>query len=206
MERYSIVENYLLTENFINSSLEANEEIEVINESTIIDNFINKIKSLPKTTKIIIKKRTPEEQKKFKQTKQYKKAEAKLKKKAIKTIAKEYDISEKEAADKHTDHKLFYLINLFLIALSNIEITYLTIFVHPLFWFGLIVNWAYVTIITTKTFKKFLDTFNKLIKTKTPTVWDFITDIEATIYTKLNKKDDNTISGKDESYTFVLDC
>ena len=54
------------------SIVENNEEIEGIDEASVLDGIINKIKSIPKGTKLEIKKRTPEEQKKFKETKQYK--------------------------------------------------------------------------------------------------------------------------------------
>ena len=63
MEQVSIVENFILTENFINTFLESSEEIEGINEASVLDSIINKIKSIPKGAKLEIKKRTPEEKK-----------------------------------------------------------------------------------------------------------------------------------------------
>ena len=50
MEQVSIVENYILTENFINTFLESSEEIEGIDEASVLDSIINKIKSIPKGT------------------------------------------------------------------------------------------------------------------------------------------------------------
>lgn len=78
----SIVENFILTENYFNTFLESSEDLYSIDEASILDSIINKIKSIPKTAKLEIRKRTPEEQKKFKESKQYKNLKAKLEKKS----------------------------------------------------------------------------------------------------------------------------
>lgn len=88
MEQVSIVENYILTEIFINTFLESSEEIEGIDEASVLDGIINKIKSIPKGAKLEIKKRTPEEQKKFKESKQYKNLKAKLEKEQLQLLLK----------------------------------------------------------------------------------------------------------------------
>ena len=56
MKQVSIVENYILTENFINTFLESSEGIEGIDEASVLDGIISKIKSIPKGTKLEIKK------------------------------------------------------------------------------------------------------------------------------------------------------
>ena len=203
MEQVSIVENYILTENFINTFLESSEEIEGIDEASVLDGIINKIKSIPKGTKLEIKKRTPEEQKKFKETKQYKNLKAKLEKRAAKTIAKEsgskgFTLNDPEVIKKH---RLFTLVSAFL---ELIAVFYCVLALPPISGLiGLLGILAYQALRSTETFSKFLDACNALVKSKTPSVWEWLNKVEKNIFEPA--KDENEISGKDESYTFVLD-
>ena len=203
MEQVSIVENYILTENFINTFLESSEEIEGIDEASVLDSIINKIKSIPKGTKLEIKKRTPEEQKKFKETKQYKNLKAKLEKRAAKTIAKEsgskgFTLNDPEVIKKH---RLFTLVSAFL---ELIAVFYCVLALPPISGLiGLLGILAYQALRSTETFSKFLDACNALVKSKTPSVWEWLNKVEKNIFEPA--KDENEISGKDESYTFVLD-
>ena len=203
MEQVSIIENYILTENFINTFLESSEEIEGIDEASVLDGIINKIKSIPKGTKLEIKKRTPEEQKKFKETKQYKNLKAKLEKRAAKTIAKEsgskgFTLNDPEVIKKH---RLFTLVSAFL---ELIAVFYCVLALPPISGLiGLLGILAYQALRSTETFSKFLDACNALVKSKTPSVWEWLNKVEKNIFEPA--KDENEISGKDESYTFVLD-
>ena len=203
MEQVSIVENYILTENLINTFLESSEEIEGIDEASVLDSIINKIKSIPKGTKLEIKKRTPEEQKKFKETKQYKNLKAKLEKRAAKTIAKEsgskgFTLNDPEVIKKH---RLFTLVSAFL---ELIAVFYCVLALPPISGLiGLLGILAYQALRSTETFSKFLDACNALVKSKTPSVWEWLNKVEKNIFEPA--KDENEISGKDESYTFVLD-
>ena len=203
MEQVSIIENYILTENFINTFLESSEEIEGIDEASVLDSIINKIKSIPKGTKLEIKKRTPEEQKKFKETKQYKNLKAKLEKRAAKTIAKEsgskgFTLNDPEVIKKH---RLFTLVSAFL---ELIAVFYCVLALPPISGLiGLLGILAYQALRSTETFSKFLDACNALVKSKTPSVWEWLNKVEKNIFEPA--KDENEISGKDESYTFVLD-
>ena len=203
MEQVSIVENFILTENFINTFLESSEEIEGINEASVLDGIINKIKSIPKGTKLEIKKRTPEEQKKFKETKQYKNLKAKLEKRAAKTIAKEsgykgFTLNDPEVIKKH---RLFTLVSAFL---ELIAVFYCVLALPPISGLiGLLGILAYQALRSTETFSKFLDACNALVKSKTPSIWEWLNKVEKNIFEPA--KDENKISGKDESYTFVLD-
>ena len=203
MEQVSIVENYILTENFINTFLESSEEIEGIDEASVLDSIINKIKSIPKGTKLEIKKRTPEEQKKFKETKQYKNLKAKLEKRAAKTIAKEsgskgFTLNDPEVIKKH---RLFTLVSAFL---ELIAVFYCVLALPPISGLiGLLGILAYQALRSTETFSKFLDACNALVKSKTPSVWEWLNKVEKNIFEPA--KDENEISGKGESYTFVLD-
>ena len=203
MEQVSIVENFILTENFINTFLESSEEIEGIDEASVLDSIINKIKSIPKGTKLEIKKRTPEEQKKFKETKQYKNLKAKLEKRAAKTIAKEsgskgFTLNDPEVIKKH---RLFTLVSAFL---ELIAVFYCVLALPPISGLiGLLGILAYQALRSTETFSKFLDACNALVKSKTPSVWEWLNKVEKNIFEPA--KDENEISGKDESYTFVLD-
>lgn len=203
MKQASIVENYILTENFINTFLESTEEIEGIDEASILDGIISKIKSIPKGTKLEIKKRTPEEQKKFKETKQYKNLKAKLEKRAAKTIAKEsgskgFNLNDPEVMKKH---KLFMLVSGFL---EIIAVFYCVLALHPVSGLiGLLGILAYQALRSTETFSKFLDACNALVKSKTPSIWEWLNKVEKNIFEPA--KNENEISGKDESYTFVLD-
>lgn len=203
MEQVSIVENYILTENFINAFLESNEEIEGIDEASVLDGIISKIKSIPKGTKLEIKKRTPEEQKKFKETKQYKNLKAKLEKRAAKTIAKEsgskgFTMNDPEVFKKH---KLYTLVSGFL---EIIAVFYCVLALPPVSGLiGLLGILAYQALRSTETFSKFLDACNALVKSKTPLIWEWLNKVEKNIFEPA--KNENEISGKDESYTFVLD-
>ena len=203
MEQVSIIENYILTENFINTFLESSEEIEGIDEASVLDSIINKIKSIPKGTKLEIKKRTPEEQKKFKETKQYKNLKAKLEKRAAKTIAKEsgskgFTLNDPEVIKKH---RLFTLVSAFL---ELIAVFYCVLALPPISGLiGLLGILAYQALRSTETFSKFLDACNALVKSKTPSVWEWLNKVEKNIFEPA--KDENEISGKGESYTFVLD-
>ena len=203
MEQVSIVENYILTENFINTFLESSEEIEGIDEASVLDGIISKIKSIPKGTKLEIKKRTPEEKKKFKETKQYKNLKAKLEKRAAKTIAKEsgskgFTLNDPEVIKKH---RLFTLVSVFL---ELIAVFYCVLALPPISGLiGLLGILAYQALRSTETFSKFLDACNALVKSKTPSVWEWLNKVEKNIFEPA--KDENEISGKDESYTFVLD-
>ena len=203
MEQVSIVENFILTENFINTFLESSEEIEGINEASVLDGIISKIKSIPKGTKLEIKKRTPEEQKKFKETKQYKNLKAKLEKRAAKTIAKEsgskgFTLNDPEVIKKH---RLFTLVSAFL---ELIAVFYCVLALPPISGLiGLLGILAYQALRSTETFSKFLDACNALVKSKTPSIWEWLNKVEKNIFEPA--KDENEISGKDESYTFVLD-
>ena len=203
MEQVSIIENYILTENFINTFLESSEEIEGIDEASVLDGIINKIKSIPKGTKLEIKKRTPEEKKKFKETKQYKNLKAKLEKRAAKTIAKEsgskeFTLNDPEVIKKH---RLFTLVSAFL---ELIAVFYCVLALPPISGLiGLLGILAYQALRSTETFSKFLDACNALVKSKTPSVWEWLNKVEKNIFEPA--KDENEISGKDESYTFVLD-
>lgn len=203
MKQVSIVENYILTENFINTFLESSEEIEGIDEASVLDGIISKIKSIPKGTKLEIKKRTPEEQKKFKETKQYKNLKAKLEKRAAKTIAKEsgskgFNLNDPEAMKKH---KLFMLVSGFL---ELIAVFYCVLALPPVSGLiGLLGILAYQALRSTETFSKFLDACNALVKSKTPSIWEWLNKVEKNIFEPA--KNENEISGKDESYTFVLD-
>ena len=203
MEQVSIVENFILTENFINTFLESSEEIEGIDEASVLDSIINKIKSIPKGTKLEIKKRTPEEQKKFKETKQYKNLKAKLEKRAAKTIAKEsgskgFTLNDPEVIKKH---RLFTLVSAFL---ELIAVFYCVLALPPISGLiGLLGILAYQALRSTETFSKFLDACNALVKSKTPSIWEWLNKVEKNIFEPA--KDENEISGKDESYTFVLD-
>ena len=203
MEQVSIVENYILTENFINTFLESSEEIEGIDEASVLDSIINKIKSIPKGTKLEIKKRTPEEQKKFKETKQYKNLKAKLEKRAAKTIAKEsgskgFTLNDPEVIKKH---RLFTLVSAFL---ELIAVFYCVLALPPISGLiGLLGILAYQALRSTETFSKFLDACNALVKSKTPSIWEWLNKVEKNIFEPA--KDENEISGKGESYTFVLD-
>lgn len=203
MEQVSIVENYILTENFINTFLESNEEIEGIDEASVLDGIINKIKSIPKGTKLEIKKRTPEEQKKFKETKQYKNLKAKLEKRAAKTIAKEsgskgFTLNDPEVIKKH---RLFTLVSAFL---ELIAVFYCVLALPPISGLiGLLGILAYQALRSTETFSKFLDACNTLVKSKTPSIWEWLNKVEKNIFEPV--KNENEVSGKDESYTFVLD-
>ena len=203
MEQVSIVENYILTENFINTFLESSEEIEGIDEASVLDGIINKIKSIPKGTKLEIKKRTPEEKKKFKESKQYKNLKAKLEKRAAKTIAKEsgskgFTLNDPEVIKKH---RLFTLVSAFL---ELIAVFYCVLALPPISGLiGLLGILAYQALRSTETFSKFLDACNALVKSKTPSVWEWLNKVEKNIFEPA--KDENEISGKDESYTFVLD-
>ena len=203
MEQVSIVENYILTENFINTFLESSEEIEGIDEASVLDSIINKIKSIPKGTKLEIKKRTPEEKKKFKETKQYKNLKAKLEKRAAKTIAKEsgskgFTLNDPEVIKKH---RLFTLVSAFL---ELIAVFYCVLALPPISGLiGLLGILAYQALRSTETFSKFLDACNALVKSKTPSVWEWLNKVEKNIFEPV--KNENEISGKDESYTFVLD-
>lgn len=203
MKQVSIVENYILTENFINTFLESSEEIEGIDEASVLDGIISKIKSIPKGTKLEIKKRTPEEQKKFKETKQYKNLKAKLEKRAAKTIAKEskskeFNLNDPEAMKKH---KLFMLVSGFL---ELIAVFYCVLALPPVSGLiGLLGILAYQALRSTETFSKFLDACNTLVKSKTPSIWEWLNKVEKNIFEPA--KNENEISGKDESYTFVLD-
>lgn len=62
---------------------------------------------------------------------------------------------------------------------------------------------AYQALRSTEAFAKFLDACNALIKSKTPSVWEWLNKVEKSILEAA--KNENEISGKDESYTFVLD-
>lgn len=203
MKQVSIIENYILTENFINTFLESSEEIEGIDEASVLDGIISKIKSIPKGTKLEIKKRTPEEQKKFKETKQYKNLKAKLEKRAAKLIAKEsgskgFTMNDPEVFKKH---RLYTLISGFL---EIIAVFYCVLALHPVSGLiGLLGILAYQALRSTETFSKFLDACNALVKSKTPSVWEWLNKVEKNIFEPA--KDENEISGKDESYTFVLD-
>ena len=203
MKQVSIVENYILTENFINTFLESSEDIEGIDEASVLDGIINKIKSIPKGTKLEIKKRTPEEQKKFKETKQYKNLKAKLEKRAAKTIAKEsgskgFTLNDPEVIKKH---RLFTLVSAFL---ELIAVFYCVLALPPISGLiGLLGILAYQALRSTETFSKFLDACNAIVKSKTPSVWEWLNKVEKNIFEPA--KDENEISGKDESYTFVLD-
>ena len=203
MEQVSIVENFILTENFINTFLESSEEIEGIDEASVLDGIINKIKSIPKGTKLEIKKRTPEEQKKFKETKQYKNLKAKLEKRAAKTIAKEsgskgFTLNDPEVIKKH---RLFTLVSAFL---ELIAVFYCVLALPPISGLiGLLGILAYQALRSTETFSKFLDACNALVKSKTPSIWEWLNKVEKNIFEPA--KDENEISGKGESYTFVLD-
>ena len=203
MKQVSIVENYILTENFINTFLESSEEIEGIDEASVLDGIISKIKSIPKGTKLEIKKRTPEEQKKFKETKQYKNLKAKLEKRAAKTIAKEsgskgFTLNDPEVIKKH---RLFILVSAFL---ELIAVFYCVLALPPVSGLiGLLGILAYQALRSTETFSKFLDACNALVKSKTPSIWEWLNKVEKNIFEPA--KDENEISGKDESYTFVLD-
>lgn len=203
MKQVSIIENYILTENFINTFLESSEEIEGIDEASVLDGIISKIKSIPKGTKLEIKKRTPEEQKKFKETKQYKNLKAKLEKRAAKTIAKEsgskgFTMNDPEVFKKH---RLYTLISGFL---EIIAVFYCVLALYPVSGLiGLLGILAYQALRSTETFSKFLDACNALVKSKTPSVWEWLNKVEKNIFEPA--KDENEISGKDESYTFVLD-
>ena len=203
MEQVSIVENFILTENFINTFLESSEEIEGIDEASVLDSIINKIKSIPKGTKLEIKKRTPEEQKKFKETKQYKNLKAKLEKRAAKTIAKEsgskgFTLNDPEVIKKH---RLFTLVSAFL---ELIAVFYCVLALPPISGLiGLLGILAYQALRSTETFSKFLDACNALVKSKTPSIWEWLNKVEKNIFEPA--KDENEISGKGESYTFVLD-
>ena len=203
MEQVSIIENYILTENFINTFLESSEEIEGIDEASVLDGIINKIKSIPKGTKLEIKKRTPEEKKKFKESKQYKNLKAKLEKRAAKTIAKEsgskgFTLNDPEVIKKH---RLFTLVSAFL---ELIAVFYCVLALPPISGLiGLLGILAYQALRSTETFSKFLDACNALVKSKTPSVWEWLNKVEKNIFEPA--KDENEISGKDESYTFVLD-
>lgn len=203
MKQVSIVENYILTENFINTFLESSEEIEGIDEASVLDGIISKIKSIPKGTKLEIKKRTPEEQKKFKETKQYKNLKAKLEKRAAKTIAKEsgskgFTLNDPEVIKKH---RLFILVSAFL---EIIAVFYCVLALPPVSGLiGLLGILAYQALRSTETFSKFLDACNALVKSKTPSIWEWLNKVEKNIFEPA--KDENEISGKDESYTFVLD-
>lgn len=203
MEQVSIVENYILTENFINTFLESSEEIEGIDEASVLDSIINKIKSIPKGTKLEIKKRTPEEKKKFKESKQYKNLKAKLEKRAAKTIAKEsgskgYTLNDPEVMKKH---KLFMLVSAFLEIIATFYCVLALTPLHGLI--GLLGILAYQALRSTETFSKFLDACNSLIKSKNPSLWDWLNKVEKSILEPAKNK--NEVSGKDESYTFVLD-
>ena len=203
MEQVSIVENYILTENFINTFLESSEEIEGIDEASVLDGIINKIKSIPKGTKLEIKKRTPEEQKKFKESKQYKNLKAKLEKRAAKTIAKEsgskgFTTNDPDVMNKH---KLFMLVSAFL---EIIAAFYCVLALSPINGFiGLLGILAYQALRSTETFSKFLDACNALVKSKNPSIWEWLNKVEKNIFEPV--KNENEVSGKDESYTFVLD-
>ena len=203
MKQVSIVENYILTGNFINTFLESSEELEGIDEASVLDGIISKIKSIPKGTKLEIKKRTPEEQKKFKETKQYKNLKAKLEKRAAKTIAKEsgskgFTLNDPEVIKKH---RLFTLVSAFL---ELIAVFYCVLALPPISGLiGLLGILAYQALRSTETFSKFLDACNALVKSKTPSVWEWLNKVEKNIFEPA--KDENEISGKDESYTFVLD-
>lgn len=203
MKQVSIIENYILTENFINTFLESSEEIEGIDEASVLDGIISKIKSIPKGTKLEIKKRTPEEQKKFKETKQYKNLKAKLEKRAAKTIAKEsgskgFTLNDPEVIKKH---RLFTLVSAFL---ELIAVFYCVLALPPISGLiGLLGILAYQALRSTETFSKFLDACNTLVKSKTPSIWEWLNKVEKNIFEPV--KNENEVSGKDESYTFVLD-
>lgn len=210
MKQVSIIENYILTENFINTFLESSEEIEGIDEASVLDGIISKIKSIPKGTKLEIKKRTPEEQKKFKETKQYKNLKAKLEKRAAKTIAKEsgskgFTLNDPEVIKKH---RLFILVSAFLELIVGFSFLFVAVTISfsggMLGMLGVI---AYQSLRSTEAFAKFLDACNALIKSKTPSVWEWLNKVEKSILeaAKNAAKNENEISGKDESYTFVLD-
>ena len=206
MEQVSIVENYILTENFINTFLESSEEIEGIDEASVLDGIINKIKSIPKGTKLEIKKRTPEEKKKFKETKQYKNLKAKLEKRAATTIAKEsgskgFTMNNPEVIKKH---RLYMIVSAFLelIAIFSFGVVSVTVsFGGGIL--GLLGVIAYQALRSTETFGKFLDACNSLIKSKNPSLWEWLNKVEKSILEPAKNK--NEVSGKNESYTFVLD-
>lgn len=206
MEQVSIVENYILTENFINTFLESSEEIEGIDEASVLDGIINKIKSIPKGAKLEIKKRTPEEQKKFKESKQYKNLKTKLEKRAAATIAKEsgskeFTMNNPEVIKKH---RLYMIVSAFLelIAIFSFGVVSVTVsFGGGIL--GLLGVIAYQALRSTETFSKFLDACNALVKSKTPSIWEWLNKVEKSILEPAKNK--NEVSGKDESYTFVLD-
>lgn len=206
MKQVSIVENYILTENFINTFLESSEEIEGIDEASVLDGIISKIKSIPKGTKLEIKKRTPEEQKKFKETKQYKNLKTKLEKRAAATIAKEsgskeFTMNNPEVIKKH---RLYMIVSAFLelIAIFSFGVVSVTVsFGGGIL--GLLGVIAYQALRSTETFSKFLDACNALVKSKTPSIWEWLNKVEKSILEPAKNK--NEVSGKDESYTFVLD-
>lgn len=202
----SIVENFILTENYFNTFLESNEDLYSIDEASIIDGIISKFKSIPKTAKIEIRKRTPEEQKKFKESKQYKNLKAKLERKATKVIKTEM----KEKGDKGftmnnpdviKKHKLYMLVSGFLELITG-AIIFIEVPGIPGF-LGLLGVIAYQALRSTETFSDFLDLCNSLIKSKTPSLWNWLNKVEARICANT---DENKISGKDESYVFTLDC
>ena len=182
MEQVSIVENYILTENFINTFLESSEEIEGIDEASVLDSIINKIKSIPKGTKLEIKKRTPEEKKKFKESKQYKNLKAKLEKRAAKTIAKEsgskgFTMNNPEVIKKH---RLYMIVSAFLEIIATF---YCVLALSPLHGLiGLLGILAYQALRSTETFSKFLDACNALVKSKTPSVWEWLNKVEKNIF------------------------
>lgn len=202
----SIVENFILTENYFNTFLESSEDLYSIDEASILDSIINKIKSIPKTAKLEIRKRTPEEQKKFKESKQYKNLKAKLEKKAAKTIAKEskskgFQMNNPEVIRKH---RLYTIVSAFLELITLFSFGYVAATVSfgggMLGMLGVI---AYQALRSTETFSDFLDACNSLIKSKTPSIWNWLNKVEKDILTPA--KNENEVSGKDESYVFTLD-
>lgn len=203
-QQLSVVENFILSENYINTFLESSEDIESIDEASIIDSLVSKIKSIPKDTKLEIKKRTPEELKKFKESKQYKNLKAKLEKKAAKTIAKEskakgFKMNNPEVIKKH---KLYMLVSGLLEIICGYTYTLYSV-THNVSLSPLLCILAYQALRSTETFSDFLDACNALLKSKTPSIWNWLNKVENTIFELDN--DENKISGKDESYAFTLD-
>ena len=130
-----------------------------------------------------------------------------MKKRAAKTIAKEskskeFNLNDPEAMKKH---KLFMLVSGFL---ELIAVFYCVLALPPVSGLiGLLGILAYQALRSTETFSKFLDACNALVKSKTPSIWEWLNKVEKNILeaAKNAAKNENEISGKDESYTFVLD-
>lgn len=68
---------------------------------------------------------------------------------------------------------------------------------------GLLGVIAYQALRSTETFSKFLDACNALVKSKTPSIWEWLNKVEKSILEPAKNK--NEVSGKNESHTFVLD-